>query len=66
MFFIYKPFEDLGKFRYKNLKGKGTTEMLLLERLIKEETNKRNRPEEFNLELREDRAPLKRNSSAKN
>lgn len=50
VFFIYKPFDDLGKFKYRNLSGRSSDLVLVSKNSGKEESFKRSRPEEFSID----------------
>ena len=47
LFFVYKPFEDLNKFKYRSLSGRNNDLLLTSRALNKEESVKRTRPEDF-------------------
>lgn len=44
LFFVYKPFDDLNKFKYRNLTGRNNDLLLTSKTSNKEEPLKRNRP----------------------
>lgn len=54
LFFIYKPFDDLSKFKYRNLSGRSSDLVLVSKNSGKEESFKRSRPDEFSVDSLKD------------
>lgn len=47
LFFVYKPFDDLNKFKYRNLSGRNSDLLLTSKPSTREETGKRVRPDDM-------------------